>query len=134
MIWSKKDKKEFRFCEQEMTAFEILRAKLTAEPVLKIYSPFARTELHTDASALGFGGVLMQEQPDGVLHPVMHYSKRTDSHESKLHSFELETLAVVNSIKRFHIYLQGIKFTIVTDCIALKETLNKKDINAKIAR
>lgn len=57
----------------------------------------------------------MQEQSDGVLHPVMYYIKRTDSHESKLHSFELETLAVVNSIKRFHIYLQGIKFTIVTD-------------------
>lgn len=106
----KKDKKDFIFGETEMNAFEILREKLTAEPVLKIYSPFARTELHTDASSIGFGGVLMQEQSDGSLHPVMYFSKRTDMHESKLHSFELETLAVIHSIKRFHIYLQGIKF------------------------
>lgn len=126
--------KEFIFGEIELNSFETLRSRLISEPVLKVYSPFAKTELHTDASSVGFGGVLMQAQPDGVFHPVMYFSKRTNKFESKLHSFELETLAVVYSIERFHIYLQGIEFTIVTDCIALKETLAKKDINPKIAR
>jgi hypothetical protein len=64
----------------------------------------------------------------------MYYSRKTTAAESKLHSFELETLAIVYSLKRFRNYLFGVHFLIVTDCIAVKYTLEKKDLNAKIAR
>lgn len=37
-------------------------------------------------------------------------------------------------MKRFRIYLVGIPFKIITDCNALKLTLQKKDINPRIAR
>lgn len=68
------------------------------------------------------------------LHPVFYYSKRTTETESKYHSFELETLAIIYALKRFRVYLQGIKFKILTDCNSLTLTLNKKDINPRIAR
>jgi hypothetical protein len=64
----------------------------------------------------------------------MFYSRRTTAAESKLHSFELETLCVVYSLKRFRNYLFGLKFMLVTDCQAVKFTLEKKDINPKISR
>lgn len=43
-------------------------------------------------------------------------------------------LAIVNAVKRFHIYLQGIQFKIVTDCNSVTLTLHKKDINPRIVR
>jgi len=92
------------------------------------------TELHTDASALGFGAVLLQRKSDKKLHPIFYFSKRTTETESKLHSFELETLAIIYALKRFRIYLCGIKFKIITDCNALKLTLEKRQVNSRIER
>lgn len=46
----------------------------------------------------------------------------------------METLAVVYSLKRFRSYLFGLKFKIVTDCNAMKMTLEKRDVCAKIER
>lgn len=53
-----------------VTAFLTLRRKLTEAPILSIYDPNLETELHCDASSLGFGSVLMQRQADHKLHPV----------------------------------------------------------------
>lgn len=125
----------FVFGESQMSAFEMLKVQLVTEPVLRIYDTKSETELHTDASALGFGGCLLQKQTDdGQFHPVMFFSKRSTDAESRYHSFELETLAVVYSLKRFHVYLHGLKFTIVTDCNSLKQTLAKQELNPRISR
>jgi len=43
-------------------------------------------------------------------------------------------LAIVYSLQRFRVYLQGIEFKIVTDCNSLKLALSKKEINTKILR
>lgn len=53
---------------------------------------------------------------------------------SQTTSFELECLAVVYAIKRFHIYLAGISFKIVTDCDSFRLTLNKQTVNPRIYR
>jgi len=52
----------------------------------------------------------MQRQTDNVFKPVFYFSKRTTSTEAGYHSFELECLAVVYAIKRFHVYLSDLKF------------------------
>lgn len=61
-------------------------------------------------------------------------SRKTTEAEKKLHSYELKVLATVNAIKKFRIYLQELKFKLVTDCEAFKKTLHKQDIPPKIAR
>lgn len=124
----------FKFGENELNAFELLKEKLISAPVLSVYSPKCPTELHCDASASGFGAMLLQKQSDGQWHPVMYYSKRTSNTESRYHSFELETLAIIYALERFHVYLHGIKFKIVTDCDALKNTLKKKETSPRINR
>jgi len=83
--------------------------------VLALYNPLAETELHTNACSSG--GVLLQKQPTGLF-VVAYFSKSTNKAEKNYHSFELEMLAIVRSIERFHLYLYGIDFT-VTDCNAL---------------
>jgi Reverse transcriptase (RNA-dependent DNA polymerase). len=125
---------KFVFGEVELKAFEALIERLTNEPVLALFSPQADTELHTDASASGLGVILMQRQEDGKMHPVLYFSKRTTEAESRYHSYELETLAIVSALDRFRVYLHGRPFVIFTDCNALKLTLNKKEINPRISR
>ncbi|CAK9800876.1 Transposon Ty3-I Gag-Pol polyprotein [Anthophora plagiata] len=124
----------FNFGSKEHESFEILKKHLANEPVLAIYDPNLKTELHCDASASGFGSILLQKQPNGVFRPVFYFSKRTTTAESKYHSFELECLAVVYAIKRFHIYLAGMHFKIVTDCDSFRLTLNKQTVNPRIYR
>ncbi|KAL4085336.1 hypothetical protein QTP88_012457 [Uroleucon formosanum] len=125
---------DFIFGEQEQEAFKYLSSILTKTPVLAIYSPTAETELHCDASSSGFGAILLQKQPDNKFKPVFYFSQRTSPVESKYHSFELECLAVVYAIKRFHVYLYGISFKVMTDCDSFRLTLNKQDVNTRISR
>jgi len=125
---------DFVFGEQEQETFKNLRSILTRTPVLAIYSPTAETELHCDASSSGFGAILLQKQSDNKFKPVFYFSQRTPPVESKYHSFELECLAVVYAIKRFHVYLYGISFKVMTDCDSFRLTLNKQEVNTRISR
>lgn len=90
-------------------------------------------QLYTDASSLGFGAVLVQIL-DGRQHAVAFMSMRTTDTESRYHSYELETLAVVRAIKHFRQYLYGRKFTVITDCNSLKASKHKKDLLPRIHR
>jgi hypothetical protein len=76
----------------------------------------------------------MQRKEDGKLHPVFYFSKRSTETEAKYHSFELETLAIIYALRRFRIYLQGRHFKILTDCNSLTLTLNRVELNPRIAR
>ena len=118
--------------EQEIARDYIL-THLTREPLLSIFNPDLPTELHTDASAIGFGAILLQKN-DSLNRVVAYYSKRTSPCESRYHSYELETLAVYNALKHFRVYLLGITFKIITDCNAIKSTVTKKDISPRVAR
>lgn len=124
----------FSFDQECVDAFCRLRDHLITAPVLAIYDSKRTTELHTDASAHGYGAALMQKQDDGKFHPVSYYSRTTTAAESRYHSFELETLAIIYALRRFRVYLEGIPFKIVTDCNSLTMTLAKKQVNPRIAR
>jgi len=124
----------FDFDKKCLESFNSLKKELTTYPVLALYNPLAETELHTDACSSGLGGVLMQRQPSGLFAVVAYYSKSTNQAEKNYHSFELEMLAIVRAIERFHLYLYGINFTVVTDCNALVHAITKANLNPRIAR
>lgn len=50
------------------------------------------------------------------------------------HSYELETMALIESVKRFRVYLLGVHFKAMTDCAALRATMLKKDLIPRVAR
>lgn len=125
---------DFVFNDEQKNAFEILKEKMATGPVLKIFNPDLNTELHCDASSKAIAAILMQYHPDTGLHPVHYMSKKMNEAQSKYSSYELEALAVVEGVKKFHHYLFGINFKIITDCQALELTLKKKDLTAKVAR
>lgn len=125
---------EWVWGQDQEHAFQTLKQRLVERPILAIYDRAAKTEVHTDASKLGLGGILLQYQKDGSLKPIAYFSRVTSKEEQFYHSYELETLAVVESLKRFRIYITGIPVKVVTDCAALRTTLVKKDLIPRIAR
>lgn len=102
--------------------------------MLALYDPELKTEVHTDASKWGVGGILLQTQSNTTLRPVMYFSKQTTKEEQIYHSYELETMAVVFSSRTFRVYLIGIQFKVVTDCNAIRTTLSKRDLVPRIGR
>lgn len=80
------------------------------------------------------GAILLQRLNDNNFHPIFYYSHRTTDVESRYQSYEFEMLSIANTVKGFHIYLQGVHFKIVPDCNSVTLTLHKKDINLCIAR
>lgn len=64
---------QFSFEKRELDAFENLKRKLIEAPVLAIYNPHNETELHCDASTLGFGAVLLQRGKDKQFHPIFFF-------------------------------------------------------------
>lgn len=92
---------------------------------MAIFSPHLETELHCDASSIGYGAGLLQKQKNNIFQPVFYFSKRTSETKSKLHSYELEMFAIVNALERFRVYLQDLpSFKIIT----------KREINRRINR
>ncbi|KAJ0169644.1 hypothetical protein K1T71_014829 [Dendrolimus kikuchii] len=119
--------------DQDQVRQDLIK-RLTSEPILAIFDPNLPTELHTDASSVGYGAVLMQVYADGGKRVIAYFSKVTQGAEAKYHSYELETLAVVKALQYFRHYLIGITFKIITDCNALKATERKKDLLPRVAR
>lgn len=126
---------EFKIGDAEKKAFDTLKAKMSGEPVLKIYKQGVETHLYTDASKLSFGAILMQKSDeDDQFHPVHYMSIKTSPAEEKYDSYSLEVLAIVKALEKFRHYLLGMKFKVITDCEAFKKTMDKANVVAKVAR
>lgn len=78
--------------------------------------------------------MLQRCSANDAFRPVAYYSRQTSPEEKNFHSYELETLAVVCSLRKFRIYLLGKKFKIITDCSALRSTFSKRDLIPRVAR
>ncbi|UYV85121.1 K02A2.6-like [Cordylochernes scorpioides] len=108
-------------------AFQTLKNSLISQPVLYIYDPSKPCHLFTDASSLGVAGVLKQPDEQGILHPIGYFSRKLHPYEQNYTASEIETLAIINSVQRFHTYLHNIHFTLHTDHLPLKWIKNVKN-------
>lgn len=88
-------------------AWAQLKALLTKAPVLA-YPQFGKEFLlEKDASGVGLGAILSQQQPDGTVHPITFASRTLQPHERNYGISELEALGVVLAVKHFRHYLYG---------------------------
>ncbi|UYV81570.1 hypothetical protein LAZ67_20001559 [Cordylochernes scorpioides] len=93
--------------------------------------------INPDASSLGVAGVLKQPDEQGILHPIGYFSRKLHPYEQNYTASEIETLAIINSVQRFHTYLHNIHFTLHTDHLPLKwikNVKNPQETNAKVER
>lgn len=64
-------------------------------------------KLAVDACDSGVGAVLLQDDSDGVEHPVCFFSKKLDRHQRWYSTIEKEALALVMALEHFEVYVGG---------------------------
>ena len=115
-------------CEQ---AFGRLKEICSETPVLA-YADYTKVfKIHTDASEMGLGAVLYQDQDDGTTRVVAYASRNLSKSEKRYHSSKLEFLALKWSVcQQFHEYLYGDKFQVYTDNNPLTYMLTSAKLDA----
>ncbi|GBL79130.1 Retrovirus-related Pol polyprotein from transposon 17.6 [Araneus ventricosus] len=96
-------------------AFEQIKKEICSPKVLVHYDPQLPITLASDASPVGVGCVLAHIYPDGSERPIAFAYKTLSKTEQKYSQIDKEALAIVWAVKKFHLYLKGRRFTLVTD-------------------
>lgn len=125
----KDGKKQFVWSLEADKAFNALKAKMVNLPTLAYPDPALPYDLHTDASNVGLGAVLVQSG-----RPISFASRTLSDAERNYSTTERECLAIVWSLNYFYPYLYGAHFSIYTDHAALKSILSTKMPRGRIAR
>ena len=101
-------------------AFEEAKRQLTSPCLLVHFNPAKDLILACDASPYGIGAVLSHRMADGSDKPIAFASRSLATAEKKYSHLDKEALAIVFGMKKFHHYLYGRRFTILSDHKPLK--------------
>ena len=125
--------KEFQWNTPEQEAFEMLKEKLTTAPVLLLPDPTKPFTVTTDASDFAIGAVLTQDHGHGE-QPVAYESRKLSPAELNYPVHEKELLAIVHAIRLWRMYLEGQRFTVVTDHASLEYIKTQANLSRRQAR
>ncbi|GFY34448.1 retrovirus-related Pol polyprotein from transposon 17.6 [Trichonephila clavipes] len=110
-------------------AFDLVKGAITKAPVLKLPDIKKPFELFTDASSIGVGAVLNQEQ-----RPVVFASRTLSATERNYAVTERGCLAVVWALNEFRTYLGFLPIKVVTDHAALTRLTHGKNLSNRMIR
>lgn len=132
-VSSRKKKKKitpWQWGKDQQEAFDLLKEKLSSPPVLG-YADFTKPfVVHTDASTEGLGAVLYQEQK-GRDRVIAYASRGLRKSEKHYPAHKLEFLCLKWAItEKFHDYLYGNKFSVLTDNNPLTYVLSSAKLDA----
>lgn len=113
-------RKQWEWTDKMKEAFEKIKKELREAKNLRLPDYEKKFILRTDASNVGLGAVLMQEDEDGKQRPIQWASKKLTDVEKRYGITEKEMLAVVWGIEKFEYELRGRKFHLITDHKALE--------------
>ena len=96
------------------TSFNMLKKSLASPPVLTLPSFNGTFRLYTDACNSSVGAVLT-EAAEGEEKVVAYESKVLSRQQRRWPTYDKELWAVVHAIRRFHQYVTGARFQVITD-------------------
>lgn len=85
---------EWKWEKEEQHAFDQLKKSLIAAPVISYYTVGRPARITCDASPIGLGAILEQQQTDRVWKPVYYVSRKLTPTETQYYQFEREALGV----------------------------------------
>lgn len=110
----------FMWEDHHKKCFEKLKTVISKDSTLIYFNTAEIPVLQTDASLKGLGAALIQNKK-----PIAYASKSLTDTEQRYACIERELLAIVFGVQRFHIYLYGHKFKVLTDHKPLVMILQK---------
>lgn len=96
-------------------AFQESKELLTTAPVLTHYNPKLPLIVACDASPQGVGAVLSHKLENGDERPVAFASRSLSKAERNYSQIDREGLAIQFGVKRFHRYIYGRHFMLISD-------------------
>ena len=100
---------------EEKKAFQEVKKLLISDRLLAHYDPSLELILACDASPYSVGAVLSHCYSNEEEKPIAFASRSFGAAEKKYSQLEKEGLAIVFGVKKFHQYLYGRRFTILSD-------------------
>ena len=117
--------KVFTWRREHQETFESLKEGLSSDTVLVYVDPVAEHEVHVDGCPLGISATLVQHDLSDESWRVVQYASRALSDAERNYSqIELVMLVADFTCRKFHVFLYGLPFKIVTDNKLLKVILN----------
>jgi hypothetical protein len=99
-------------CQQ---AFESIKGILNSDLLLTHYDPSLEVIVAADTSEHGVGAVIQRRWPDGSVKAIAHASCSLKPAEQNYRQIEKEGLARIFPVRKFHKYIHGRHFTLLTD-------------------
>ncbi|CAC5379593.1 unnamed protein product [Mytilus coruscus] len=112
--------------EECKVSFKRAKDLVTSEQVLCHYDPELPIRLACDASPFGLGVILSHKMQDGTERPIAFASRSLNKAERNYSHIDKEALGIIFGVKKFHTYLYGRKFTLITDHMPLVSIFNPK--------
>ena len=125
--------REFTWGPEQQKAFQSMKDKLCATPVLAYPNFKLLFTQTTDASTTSIAAILSQVQ-DGVERPIAYVSTQLHKAEQVYAESEIEILALVWATKYFRCYTYGKQFLVRTDYSELTYLRNFADHNSRLLR
>lgn len=132
-LTKKESQLKFTWTQEADHAFKKLKTAMTTAPLLALPDPSLPFIVTCDASGLGIGAVLSQDQGNGT-RPIAFMSKKLQPAETRYRVHEQELLAIVCALKEWRHYLHGAKFTVETDHKSLKYIQTQPTLTSRQAR
>ena len=126
----------FEWTDQCSKAFNHLRELLMEYPILSYPDPKQGYILYTDASGIGWSGVLTQEHMDdkgkAKNHPICYVSGQFRGSQLNWAALTKEAYAIYMSVRRLSFYVTDVEVTIRSDHLPLRKFLNKQTMNSQV--
>lgn len=132
--------KSIGWSEAADAGFKELKAALTSAPILSMCDYGRPFKIWCDASLLAAGAILTQEfeleedKTQKIDKVIAYFSAKFSPQERNYSATERECLAMIWSIEKFRVYVEGGPFTVITDHSALKWLMTTKDLRGRLAR
>jgi transposase InsO family protein len=111
---------------EQQRSFDGLKSALSDNTVLAHYDPALPIGIACDASERGLGVTLFHRYPDGNEKAIDNVSKTLTETQQRYGQIQKEALSIIYGLKKFHQYLYGREFILVTDHEPLVAMLGPK--------